>query len=188
MTQVQKARAGLLSAIILALCCAGSAFAAGLPEPLDGPKRVFQDDLLDHMTGSWTMTGALVGEPIRHDVEVHWILNHQFLEIHELDTAPVRGGGPAYEAMPIIGYDNASERYIAHWIDIYGGRFSETLGYGKRTGDTIEFVFEYPDGPFHTALRWLPDRQQWQWLMTRKNADGKWVGFAEMTLKRRTSN
>jgi hypothetical protein len=188
MTQVQKARVGLLSAIILALCCAGSAFAAGLPEPLDGPKRVFQDDLLDHMTGSWTMTGALVGEPIRHDVEVHWILNHQFLEIHELDTAPVRGGGPAYEAMPIIGYDNASERYIAHWIDIYGGRFSETLGYGKRTGDTIEFVFEYPDGPFHTAFRWLPDRQQWQWLMTRKNTYGKWVGFAEMTLTRRTSN
>jgi hypothetical protein len=30
-----------------------------------------------------------------------------------------------YEAMVFIGYDNTSERYVAHWIDIFGGRFSK---------------------------------------------------------------
>ena len=58
----------------------------------------------------------------------------------------------------MIGYDHTSERYVAHWMDIYGGRFSETLGYGVRSGDQIEFVFEYPDGPFHTTFRWLPEK------------------------------
>ena len=83
---------------------------ADLPQPLDGTNRIFQDDLLDHMTGSWTMTGSIIGAPLKHQVDVHWILNHQFLEVHELDTALLEGGGPAYEAMPIIGYDNTSER------------------------------------------------------------------------------
>ena len=177
-----------LSILLFALICSSAAHAADLPQPLDGPNRIFQDELLDHMTGSWTMTGSLIGAPVRHRVDAHWILNHQFLEIHEQDMAAPKGGEPAYEAMPIVGYDNVSERYVAHWIDNYGGRFSETLGYGKRTGDTIEFVFEYPDGPFHTAFRWRPDRQQWQWLMTRRNATGKWVGFADMTLTKRTSD
>lgn len=35
---------------------------------------------------------------------------------------------PNYEAMVFIGYDNTSERYVVHWIDVFGGRFSETLG------------------------------------------------------------
>jgi hypothetical protein len=39
---------------------------------------------------------------------------------------------PAYQAAVFIGFDNTSERYVAHWIDAGGGRFSETLGFGKR--------------------------------------------------------
>jgi hypothetical protein len=56
-----------------------------------------------------------------------------------------------------VGYDNTSERYVAHWLDVYGGRFSETLGYGRRSSDSIEFVFEYPAGPFHTTFSWKPE-------------------------------
>ena len=47
-----------------------------------------------------------------------------------------------------------TERYVAHWIDVFGGRFSETLGYGKRVGNKINFIFEYTDGPFRTNLIW----------------------------------
>jgi hypothetical protein len=54
----------------------------------------------------------------------------------------------------MIGYDNMSERYVVHWIDVFGVRFSETLGYGKRVGNEIDFIFEYPDGPFRTNLIW----------------------------------
>jgi len=62
--------------------------------------------------------------------------------------------GAEYEAIVFISYDNMSERYVVHWIDIFGGRFSETLGYGNsRDQHSIRFVFEYATGPFTTRSR-----------------------------------
>lgn len=60
---------------------------------------------------------------------------------------------PAYDAHVYIGHDNASDRYVAHWIGLFGGRWSETLGFGSRDGDSIRFVFEYPDGPNTVSRR-----------------------------------
>jgi len=74
---------------------------------------------------------------------------------------------------------------VAHWLDIYGGRFSETLGYGTRTNNEVRFVFEYPDGPFHTTFRWLPDNKQWEWLMETKTKSGQWKQFADLTLSQK---
>ena len=68
-------------------------------------------------------------------------------------------------------------------MDIFGARFSETLGYGTRDGDSIRFVYEYPDGPFHTTYRWN-QQGSWQWLMEQKDSNGKWVNFADVTLTR----
>jgi len=117
------------------------------------------------------MEGTIRGKPAQHAVVAQWVLNHQFLQIHEIDTA---GSKPGYEAIVMIGYDNASDRYVAHGTDIYGGRFSETLGYGHRSGEEIEFVFEYPDGPFHTTFRGLPGMKSWQWQMQTKDQAGRW--------------
>jgi hypothetical protein len=75
-----------------------------------------------------------------------------------------------------------SERYFAHWIDFGGGRYSETLGYGKRVGNEIDFVFEYPDGPFRTDFIWDSPHGKWHWQMTQKNASGQWTSFADLTL------
>ena len=66
---------------------------------------------------------------------------------------------------PYIGYDNMSERYVAHWLDVFGGRFSEPLGYGKRDGNSIRFVFEYPDGHFVNTFVWKPEHGKWQFVM-----------------------
>jgi len=150
--------------------------------PPDGAQHTFQDELLDKMAGHWKLTGTIRGHSVEHTVEAQWVLNHQFLQVHEKDTAAPKGTGPAYEANVMIGYDNVSERYVAHWIDVFGGRFSETLGYGTRSGDQIEFVFEYPDGPFHTTFRFLADKKQWQWKMRKKNSSGNWVDFSDLTL------
>jgi hypothetical protein len=84
--------------------------------------------------------------------------------------------------MPIIGYDNMTERYVAHWIDVFGGRFSEMLGYGKRVGNKIDFIFEYPDGPFPTNLIWNAGLGQWHWQMAQKNTSGQWTMFTDLTL------
>ena len=176
------------------ICSAGVAFLAFAPLPLsaaqeqpaalDGPKVILQDPLLDKMVGKWKVGGTIRGRTVEQSVEAQWVLNHQFLQVHEKGVPDSKSAGPGYEAMVMIGYDHASERYVAHWTDIYGGRFSETLGYGVRSGDQIEFVFEYPDGPFHTTFRWLPEKQQWQWLMKMKDGRGQWVEFANLVLTR----
>jgi hypothetical protein len=166
--------------VLLMFVLALPASAQGKPEPLDGPNRPFHDELLDNLQGQWSLKGTIVGHPGDANLDAAWTLNHQFLKIHEKATAVIPGRA-AYEAEVYIGYDNASERYVAHWIDIYGGRFSETLGYGTRSGNSIKFVFEYPDGPFHNTFTWNPESKSWRFLLEQKDNAGKWSVFADRT-------
>jgi Protein of unknown function (DUF1579) len=113
-------------------------------------------------------------------VKAEWVLNHQFLRLHMKDVKVPA----AYEAMVFIGYDNTSDRYVAHWIDVFGGGFSETLGYGQKTGNSIKFVFEYPDGPFHNTFTWSPAAKTWTFLGEMKDDAGTWRIFAEDILRK----
>ncbi|HEY7784785.1 MAG TPA: DUF1579 family protein [Pyrinomonadaceae bacterium] len=149
-------------------------------EPLDGRNRIFRDELLDNLVGDWKITRKIRGRIVNNTAKVDWVLNHQFLRIHMKDV----NNPPEYEAMVFIGYDNTSERYVVHWIDVFGGRFSETLGYGTRSGNTIKFVFEYPSGPFHNTFTWKPNERSWNFLLQQKDATGKWVVFGEDDLRR----
>ena len=149
-------------------------------EPLDGRNRIFRDELLDKLVGNWKLTRKIRGQTVENNVRAEWVLNHQFLLVHMKDVATP----PAYEAMVFIGYDNTSERYVVHWLDNFGGRFSETLGYGLRSGNSIKFVFEYPDGPFHNTFTWDEKAGGWNFLAQSKDKTGKWVVFAEDTLRR----
>lgn len=150
------------------------------PEPLDGPNRVFHDELLDNLQGRWKVMGTIRGQPREMELSAEWVLNHQFLLVRERDANAMEGK-LSYEAQIYIGYDNASERYVVHWIDIFGGRFSETLAYGQRSTNGIKFVFEYPDGPFHNTFTWNPESKTWHFLLEQKNAEGKWTVFADQT-------
>jgi len=69
----------------------------------------------------------------------------------------------------MIGYDTLSVTLtVAHWLDVFGRTVSETLGYGTRSGDQIEFISSIPDGPLSALSSvWMADKTQWQW----QNAD-----------------
>ena len=151
------------------------------PEPLDGPGRVFQDSLVERLVGDWTMPGTIQGEAVTFSLHAEWVLNHQFLR---LDMRNVTDPS-AYEAAVYIGRDNTSERYVAHWLDVFGGRWSETLGYGTKVGNEIRFVFEYPDGPFHTTFTFDARTGRWALLMRNRAPDGTWREFARYELHRR---
>jgi hypothetical protein len=166
--------------VVLFLVLSLAAFSQGPPAPQDGPNHPLHDEMLDNLVGQWTLKGTIVGHSGDADMDAAWVLNHQFLKIHEKGIAVIPGR-PAYEAEVYVGYDNASERYVIHWIDIYGGRFSETLGYGTKSGNTIKFVFEYPDGPFHNTFTWNPESKTWHFLLEQKNDAGKWGVFADRT-------
>ncbi len=162
-----------------ALFAALLSFQAMAQAPADWP-----DKLVNNLEGSWKAEGSVMGNAAHHDVKADWVLNHQFLRIQETTSVEAPAAERRYDSIWYLGYDTVSERYVMHLMDTFGGRFSETLGYGTRDGDQIKFVFEYPDGPFHNTYRWNPDEKKWQWLMEQKNKEGKWTPFATLTLKK----
>jgi hypothetical protein len=95
------------------------------------------------MIGRWKLEGKIVWRDAHHEVEAEWVLNHQFVRIHEKTEDAAPASEKRYEAIWFLGSDPVSERYVVHLLDVFGGRFSETLGYGTRDGNAIHFVFEY---------------------------------------------
>ncbi|MGA8012120.1 MAG: DUF1579 family protein [Candidatus Acidiferrales bacterium] len=144
----------------------------------------WNDALVDHMAGTWKVEGTLVGQNAHHTVTAEWVLNHQFLRIEEKTSADAPKTESHYDALWFLGYDDVSERYVLHLMDIFGGRYSETLGYGTPDGNQIRFVFEYPDGPFHNTMRFDPEKDTWEWHLEQKDKNGKWAPFADLKLSR----
>lgn len=70
---------------------------------------------------------------------------------------------------------------------VFGGRFSEALGFGVRSGNAVKFVFEYPDGPLHTTFAWNSGESTWKLLMEQKDKNGKWSVFGEQLLRKARS-
>jgi Protein of unknown function (DUF1579) len=144
-------------------------------------KKGFNDALLDKLTGQWSLSGTVGKRPVSNRFSAEWVLGHQFLELSFESTdkqAP-------YLAKVSIGYDEVSERYVMHWLDNGGGRYSETLGYGVKSDNHIEFRFEYPEGPFINILSYNEKANTWLLHMTKKNSKGKWVVFGNEYLKRK---
>jgi len=157
---------------------------------VDGEHHIFQDKLLEELVGNWKVTGRIAGQQFEQYCDADWVLNHQFLRVHFIDSAARYrknediSSHAEYEAMVFIGYDNMRERYVVHWIDIFGGRFSETLGYGNLQGqDSIKFVFEYPTGPLHNTFTSNPKDRTWSIIIRQKDENGKWTVFADEILR-----
>lgn len=144
-------------------------------EPIDGITHPLRDTVLEQLVGRWEVNRTMAGKSSGSMVDAQWTLNHQFVQLHYV---PERGSAQPYEAMVYIGYDNMSERYVVHWLDIFGGRISETLGFGKRTPNGMQFTFEYPDGPFTNTFRYDRETRSWNLLLRQKNARGEWTTFA----------
>ena len=162
---------------------AGTLLMTAIPtfaQPIDGRGGRFEDDLVSRLEGQWLVTRQIRGTTVQNELAASWVLAHQFLQIYMKDTQVP----PHYEAIVLIGYVNASKEYVAHWTDSFGAKYS-AIGKGKRIGNSIEFRFEYPDGPFFNTFAWNPSANVWQLTMENQGADGKRSLFAIDTLERR---
>ena len=148
-------------------------------DPVDGPNARFDDPFIENLVGNWDLTRSVRGETAKNRVEVAWMLNHQFLQIHMVDTATP----PKYEALVLIGYSHADSEYVIHWCDVWGGKYS-SLGKGKRRGDSIEFVFSDPDGAFYNTFTWEPKEQGWTFRLESSDKNGLRTPFATDVLRR----
>ena len=97
----------------------------------------FTDVLLDRMTGKWVLQGSIAGSETTHDVEVAWVLGHQYVRLAEVSREKNSSGRPAYEAIVFIGWDKPSNTYACLWLDSSGGGglSAQAIGHAQRRGD-----------------------------------------------------
>lgn len=147
-----------------------------------------QDPLLDRMIGEWVLQGIIAGDSTTHDVVFEWVLDHYYVRFHEVarETDPATGKA-AYEAIVFIGWDEPSQQYACLWLDSTGGGglSAQAIGYGAASGDSIPFLFRFPDGsPFHNTFVYDRDTDTWQWHLDGEE-NGVRQPFARVTLSRK---
>lgn len=147
----------------------------------------FQDSLLDRMTGIWILKGTIAGQEVTHDIEVSWILEHQYLQITEISREKDADGTAAYEALVLIGWDSGLNKYACLWLDVTGGgglSANAITGYAKRNGDEIPFLFKSnEESTWHTTFAYDRNTDTWQWNMDGED-NGKFKPFARVKLTR----
>jgi hypothetical protein len=165
-----------LTILALVAAIAFSAFA----QQTAGP-----DALLDHMTGHWVLQGMIAGRETTHDVDVEWVLGHEYLQLHETAREKNAQGRAAYEAIVYVEWDEAAKEYRCLWLDsTSGGGIGGTIARARRDGDQIPFLFKSKGGDFHTTFAYNKNSDTWQWIMDGEDG-GKLAPFARVKLTRK---
>jgi hypothetical protein len=147
----------------------------------------FQDSLLGNMTGKWILKGTIGEQNTTHDINVDWVLGHQYLQINEVSREKNVDGSPQYEAIVYIGWDQPLGQYDCLWLDVTGGSglSAPAIGHAERNHDEIAFLFKGNDGSnFHTTFAYNKESDSWQWLMDNEE-NGKLQPFARVLLTRK---
>lgn len=141
---------------------------------------------LDNLVGQWVLTGAIHGAPTTHDVTAEWILNREYLRLHEVSRERDSAGAPVYEAVVLIGWDAQTGEYTCLWLDTTGGGglVGWAIGRGRPDGDSIPFLWHYADSTrFHNTFVYSRQAGTWRWIMD-NDVGGKLSPFARLTLAR----
>jgi hypothetical protein len=144
------------------------------------------DPLLDRLIGEWVLAGMIDGVHVTHDVLIDRVLGQHYVRMHEVARERDSTGATAYEAIVFIGWDESSQRYACLWLDSTGGEgiSGQAIGYGEASGDSIPFVFHFPDGsPFYNTFLYDRAADTWQWHLDGEE-DGQRQPFARVTLSR----
>ncbi len=168
------------TAAVAALMVVASLSASAQQGPL-------QDPLLDRLVGTWVLEGTIAGSQTTHDIQADWVLAHGYVRLHEVSRERDASGRPAYEAIVLVGWDQASGQYACMWLDSTGsnGLKGEAIGHATRAGDELPFLFKDGDGSlFHTTFAYDRGADSWRWIMDGEQG-GKLVPFARVTLTRK---
>ena len=147
-----------------------------------------KDLLLDRLTGSWILQGTIAGHQTTHDIESEWVLNHEYLRIHETSRDKNPQGQTAYEAIVFIEWNPSSNEYRCMWLDSTGGGALSPQGIapGKRGEDEITFHFsdKDPSSGVRTTFAYSKATDSWSRLIDNESA-GKLTPFARVKLTRK---
>ena len=141
-----------------------------------GPPPSLKDPFLDNFVGDWSVARKMGnGRTIESTARDEWVLKHQFIQLHY----GAGGKAPEYEALVLIGFDEAAKSYVCHWIDVFGGHNSG-VGRGKLDPNLlgVEFEFDSKEGSLTNKFVFDPETKSWTSLI-RQEENGQWKTFAE---------
>ena len=141
-----------------------------------GPPPSLKDPFLDNFVGDWSVARKMGnGRTIESTVRDEWVLKHQFIQLHY----GAGGKAPEYEALVLIGFDEAAKSYVCHWIDVFGGHNSG-VGRGKLDPNLlgVEFEFDSKEGSLTNKFVFDPETKSWTSLI-RQEENRQWKTFAE---------
>ncbi len=147
-----------------------------------------RDALLDKLAGHWVMTGTIGKRAVTHDVDVDWILNRQYIRIHEVSREKDDGKALAYEAWIYIVWDKENAEYVVMWLDNTGTTnfAAEGVGHGKPDGDRIPFVWKSADkSGIRNTFAYNRASETWSWAIDNVDKSGTPSPYANVTLKRK---
>ena len=148
------------------------------PFPVFAQQVTAKDSLLDKLTGNWLLRGTIDGQLTTHDIDVAWVLDHQYIQIKEVSREKGASGKPLYEAIVYISFDTTAKQYSCLWLDNTGnsGLSASAVGHAKPNGDKLTFLFQGPGYTFYTTFDYNRMDNTWQWFMDNE------VGGAATTL------
>ena len=144
------------------------------------------DLLLNNLVGKWLLKGTIDTKKTTHDVNIAWVLQHQYLRITEVSREKDSLGRPEYTAIVYLTWEERIKEYSCLWLDNTGnsGLSAAVVGHAAFNGNKIELIFNSPDGSdFHTTFAFEPKSTTWQWTMDGES-DGKLVPFAHVQLSK----
>ena len=143
----------------------------------DTSNHTFQDDLLNHLVGTWTVNSVAHGFSSTAVISAEWVYNHQHLHVHFKgnDTIPWIGAPMEYDYF--IGYNHNYKRYVIHGMSVFGNDDDEGFWYGYRNGNELKilgkpFITSTSDSMVVQRLTWQPDTNTWL-IQSRQSANGK---------------
>lgn len=167
-----------------ALCVAATLMLPAAPAARQtDPQRA----LLEKMTGHWVLRGTIAKEQTTHDVDAQWVLDKEYVQIHEVSREKDAVGKPKYEAIIHVVWDPKVGEYACLWLDTTGvATFPEAgVGRAKPTGDAIRFRFTDPTGGINTTFAYDRAKDAWSWSIDNDDNKGKITPFARLTLTRK---
>ena len=164
----------ILLIVTTTLFCTINAFTQNVGDTTDWR---FHDDLLNHLVGKWDITGVFYGRPDKGTLEAEWVMDHQYLRIHEKSEEVIPEINKPYETEFFIGFNRNSKRYVVHEMDVCGSTLNEGFYFAHRTGNELKlekirdslrcsvqrFTWEPASGGWHIEVRLV------------RNVDGKLV-------------
>jgi hypothetical protein len=145
------------------------------------------DSLFPRLVGRWVLRGTIARKQTVHDVSFEWLLNREYVQMHEVSRERKPVGTPAYEAVVLLGRDPQTGECACVWMDNTAAAAfpPEGTGRGSVAGDSVPFFFHYgPTTSFHTTFVYERTKGSWQWHMDNDSA-GMRRPFARVTLTRR---